>query len=239
MTSTWFTFAGLRESNFEAMESIKTLIGQSLCMVLIWVCCSHMVLGQETEATPTPPPEPEEFVPQNLDQSFQYLKQHSETYQIYKVIKEEQLNAFWKTVMDSTQLTKNKLTEARQQLAGKEEELQNLQKASEENQQQLEQANHESTRISVLGVDVLKSNYVIGMWGLVAGLVALLVIIIAKFKNNNYTTTRVKNDFRELSEEYGDFKTRTREKEIKLKRELQTEVNTVEDLKKKLPLHRA
>jgi len=221
------------------MESIKTLIGQSLCMVLIWVCCSHIVLGQETEATPTPQPKPEEIVSQDLDQQFQYLKQKSETYQIYKVIKEARLNAFWKNVMDSTRLTKNKLTETREQLAGKEEEVQNLQKASEENQQQLEQAIHESTRIFVLGVDVLKSNYVIGMWGLVAGLVALLVIMIGKFKNSNYTTTRVKNDFKELSEEYEEFKKRTMEKEIKLKRELQTEVNTVEELKKKLPLHRA
>jgi len=69
--------------------------------------------------------------------------------------------------------------------------------------------------------------------------VALLVIMIVKFNSSNYTTTRVKNDFQELSEEYEEFKKRTREKETKLKRDLQTEVNTVEDLKKKLPLHRA
>ena len=221
------------------MESIKTLIGQSLWLVSIWAFCTHMVLGQETAPTPTPQPQQEVIVLQDLDQQFQYLKQKSETYQTYKVIKEYRLNAFWKNVMDSTRLTKNKLTEAREQLAGKEEEVQNLQKDLEDNQQQLEQANHESTRISVLGVDVLKSNYVFGMWGLVAGLVALLAIMIAKFKNSNYTTTRVKKDFRELSEEYEEFKKRSREKEIKLKRELQTEVNTVEELKKKLPLHRA
>ena len=221
------------------MESIKSLIGQSFWMVLIWACCTSVVLGQETETIPTPQPKQQVIDPQDLDQQFQYMKQKSETYEVYKVIKEERLNAFWKTVMDSTRLTKNKLTDTREQLAGKEDELQNIQKVLEENQQQLEQANYESTRISVLGVDVLKSNYVIGMWGLVAGLVVLLVIMIGKFKNSNYTTTRVKNDFQELSEDYEEFKKRTREKEIKLKRELQTESNTVEELKKKLPLHRA
>ena len=176
---------------------------------------------------------------QTLDQQYRHLKKKSETFKEYKVIKETRLNSFWGNVMDSVQATKSELRATQQTLSERKAEVQSLNQLLAENQKLLEEKDYESSRISVLGMYVPKNSYVSIIWGVILTLIVLLGIAIAKFQNSNKSTTRIKADYQEINQEFDEFKKRAREKEIKLKRELQTELNTVEELKRKLPLSRA
>ena len=141
--------------------------------------------------------------------------------------------------MDSVNVTKSELNATKQLLSEQETKVEALNQLLTENQQLLEEKAYESSRISVLGMYVPKGNYVSIIWVIILALIVLLGIMIAKFQNSNKTTSSIRFDFQQQAQEFDEYKKRAREKEIKLKRDLQTEINTVEELKRKLPLSRA
>tara|TARA_R110000850_G_scaffold107683_1_gene219488 strand:- start:1704 stop:1910 length:207 start_codon:yes stop_codon:yes gene_type:complete len=63
------------------------------------------------------------------------------------------------------------------------------------------------------------------MWSVIGVLTLLLIIIIFILKNNNATTRDAKAKFENLDEEFADYKKRSLEREQKLRRELQDEIN--------------
>ena len=170
----------------------------------------------------------------NLVQQFEYVKKKSSSYNDFKVVKLSRLNKMWANALDSLSEARSSLLKSQTKVGEQQATIEGLNENLEVTKQQLTEVTDEKDSISLLGIDMAKKNYHGLMWSLVFALLAMLGVAIYKFKDSNKITVKAEKDFRNVSEEYELFKKKTLEKERKLKRELQTEINRVEDLKRRI-----
>ena len=169
-----------------------------------------------------------------LSQQFQYVKKISSSYQEFKVIKGSRLNKLWSNAMDSLTSARENLTKTKQIVSTQKKEISNLNIELSNTKEQLVNVNEEKDNISLLGINMSKGKYKTTMWAAIIGLLALFGFTFFKFKNSNQITKTTRKDHQDILEEYNTFKHNALEKERKLKRELQTELNKIEDLKRKM-----
>ena len=162
------------------------------------------------------------------------MKDNSETYTEYKVIKISKLNNFWKALSDSMQANAKEINDLKATIDKQNAGTTSLNNKIEDLQKQLDESNFYRDRISLLGINMLKGTYNIILWGIIIGLGILAGILFAGFKRSNSVTREKKRDYENLHEELESFRKRTHEREAKLARDLQTEVNTNEELRNKL-----
>lgn len=170
----------------------------------------------------------------SLTAQFNTLKEKSNTYQEYKVIRLVSLNSLWKNVEDSLAAIHKEILEANNEIAGQNQKLDSLKSKLEAREAALEKSEYDIAHLQVLGMDVEKGSYVSFSWGVFFVLLLILAIAIAKYKSSNKVAVEKKTEYEELSQELNDYKQKAREKEIKLMRELQTERNTIEELNQKI-----
>ncbi len=63
------------------------------------------------------------------------------------------------------------------------------------------------------------------MWSIIGGLLALLLLFIYKFKNSNSITREANHNLAEIEEEFDDHRRTALEREQKVRRQLQDEIN--------------
>ena len=166
-----------------------------------------------------------------LDKQYETLMKVSTTYQEYKVIKHVRLNAFWKNIQDSILTAKVKQQTLKQEIADLNEELLTTQNNLGEVTSNLEVSNHDRDRIDFIGIPLTKTFYNSLVWGIIFILGGLAVLFFFRFNKSNAITRSTKKEADTLFNEYDNYKKNTRDKELQLKRELQTAINTIEDLK--------
>ncbi|MBC3541027.1 hypothetical protein ACFSC6_17125 [Rufibacter sediminis] len=184
-----------------------------------------------------------------LQQQFNSLKfrssTHTEYNQPYKVVKQANLDAFFKNVQDTLrareQSIKNagketavKLAQTQKELADQKLQVQSLQEVNAQKEKQIQQGAHDVASLSVLGIDMDKQVYVIISLIIILALGAVAAVFAFMYKNSNRVTEEKIRAYDELTEEFKNHKQLAREKEIKLKREQQSEANKVEELKQQL-----
>lgn len=174
----------------------------------------------------------------SLYQQFVNLKDKSNTYQEYKVVKVTWLNGFWKNVKDSLEAAKSDFSVAQTEIEKQNAELENLKKTLAQKELEVNSSEYEKAHISVLGMDVLKSNYIIFNWTIILILLALVGVTFYSHKNSQKFASLKKADYDAIDKELVDFKAKAREKELRIKRELQTEMNRVEELNQEIALLR-
>ena len=87
------------------------------------------------------------------------------------------------------------------------------------------------THIRFLGVDFLKTSFIIFNVILIGGLIALLALGSFQYNINRITARQKVLDYQQIEEEFNTLRSQSLEKQIKLKRELQTERNLIEDMR--------
>ncbi len=184
------------------------------------------------------PPRAETKKSESLEGKFRQLNDESETYQEYKVVRRDRLGSFWSEVTDT--LARNAQNKAKVQanLQTAEKNISDLENQLEETEQALEQVTFEKDRISFLGWQLIKSTYSFLVWGVIVLLAILVVIYQLRYTRAGRITERTKKQGRELESEFEGFKNNAREKETKLRRELQTEINKVEELEQRVTFHK-
>ncbi len=152
------------------------------------------------------------------------------SYQGFKEIKENKLQALWKNMSDSLQRERQLLNEAKAKLLTNEQGVSASKSQLAAAQQELEQSQARVNQVSFLGMYIEKGTYNLIMWGIIFLLAAALAFAIYR------TGTSVKEAryriglFNDLTEEFQKHKTNSNEKEKKLARELQTERNRIAEL---------
>ena len=79
--------------------------------------------------------------------------------------------------------------------------------------------------MALFGMQMSKGGYNALMWTIIAGLFALLLFFIYKFKNSNTITKQAKKALLETEEEYEEYRRNSLEREQKVRRQLQDEIN--------------
>lgn len=178
--------------------------------------------------------EPEADEPNNLENQFQELKDNSNNYQIYKVVKETSLNNFWNSVEDTLNGARSEISSLKSEVSNLNTEVGNLKNQVSQRDSSLEEQEYQIEHMSFLGIGLTKATYVTFTWTLIFILLIAALILYFRYKSANKITVSTKNEYNSLNEEFENHKKRSRETESKIKRDLQTEINTVQELKQKL-----
>ncbi len=176
----------------------------------------------------------ENNAPQTLRDQFNDMKDNSETYTEYKVIKISKLNSFWKVVSDTLLGYRKDINELKSTIDSQKAQASSLNNKIEDLQKQLDDSNFYRDRISLFGINMLKETYNIFLWTIIIGLAVLAGILFTSFRHSSSVTREKKRDYNNLHEEFEAFRKRAQEREIKLGRDLQTEINLNEELRNKL-----
>jgi hypothetical protein len=165
----------------------------------------------------------------SIENQFDYVIQKSYTYKgngkVYKNVERYKLDALKAHTLDSLKAIKAQLDNTKQLVGNQDKEIEVLKANLEETNATLTQTNLEKNSMSLFGILMSKTGYNILMWSIVAGLLALLLFFIFKFKNSNAITRQAKFALAETEEEFEEHRKRALEREQKVMRRLQDELN--------------
>ena len=194
-----------------------------------------LIIGFHTLPAQVDPAEekvPNNFLPDApLQEQFVYLKDESNAYKDKKIIREVRLNRFWTNVKDSLAQVRQQLTATQAKVNSQGTEIGSLNETIAAQQQTVNASEHASTHISVMGIDMLKNSFLSFFWITASVLTLLLLVALYQYRNSKQVTSKTQYNLRAIQRELEDFRKKSLEKERKLRRELQTERNRVEELK--------
>jgi len=160
-----------------------------------------------------------------IDNQFEYVIQKSGRYQEYKVVKRTWLYALKSHTIDTLKAFHKDLADTKAVVSKQEEEIASLKSSLSNTESTLSTTNEEKDNISLFGAQMSKASYKVLMWCIVAGLLALLLFFIFKFKGSNSATRDAKHKLDELETEFEDHRRNALEREQKVRRQLQDELN--------------
>ncbi|HOO10387.1 MAG TPA: hypothetical protein PKW06_10655 [Cyclobacteriaceae bacterium] len=166
-----------------------------------------------------------------LNERYAVMKDKSETFNEYKVIKEYILDGMWKLTTDSIKKVHRDLAEARAGAAQLQMKLDGALAAVKAKENSMEEVEHAATHISVLGMDFGK-GFFIGLVGFVLlGMVVLMGLVGGRLKMV-YQSLREKIEMEDLiNKEFENYKRKALDKQMKLSRELQNERNKMAEMR--------
>jgi hypothetical protein len=161
----------------------------------------------------------------SIQEQFDYLFKISPKWQDYRSIKVNKLFKFRNNVYDSLKLGRKKLLESQKVIASQKINIDSLNSKLKATNVNLSSVTEEKDNIKFLGIPLSKATYNTILWSIIAALTGLLLFFIGKFKRSNAITITANKDKSEIEEEYNDHRQRSIEREQKLRRELQDELN--------------
>ena len=167
----------------------------------------------------------EEAKPTTLEGVFQQLIDRSGAWQNFKMLDRGKLAAFQHSMTDSINGVRSQLVAEKQKVKENEATIKELNDKITEIQAALDQTKDQKDSVSFFGALVSKGLFNTIMWGIVLALASLLVLYIYKFSNGNVVTKKSINDLNELQEEYENYRKAAIEREQKVRRQLQDEIN--------------
>lgn len=164
-----------------------------------------------------------------LSDQYQNMIESSETFEKYKVISIAKINSFGQIMNDSISILKESVATAQSARLKAEKERDSAKSQMSGLTSELEETQKAVDKMPFLGIPMTKSTYNIVMWSIVLILIAGLVIIYVMFLNSYRMTRQAKKDKELVDQEIEDLRKRSHEKQVKIKRELQTALNKLEE----------
>lgn len=164
-----------------------------------------------------------------IDNQFEYVIQKSYTYKgngkVYKNVEYHWLTQLKAHVLDSLKAVHKDLADTQLVVKKQDKEISDLKLNLDKTQSDLDTTNTEKNNMALFGIQMSKSGYNALMWAIIAGLLALLILFIYKFKNSNAITKGAKHALAEIEEEFEEHRKIALEREQKVRRQLQDEIN--------------
>lgn len=160
-----------------------------------------------------------------LSERYRLMKENSQTFQDYKVVKEYILDGVWKITLDSVNAVERGLSEAESRINTLEDQLKVVEAQLRQKQESMAEMEFDSSHITVAGLPFSK-GFFLTLIGLV--LVGLLFLLGSTFGAVRLLQRSLKEKDLSLfgvSAEFDEFRKKALEKEVKLSRELQSERN--------------
>jgi len=127
--------------------------------------------------------------------------------------------------LDSLKAVHQQLSNTKQIVANQSKEIDVLKTNLAETESTLTTTNLEKDSMSLFGIQMSKTGYNVLLWSIIGGLLAFLLFFIFKFKNSNTITRNAKRLLAETEEEFEEHRKRALEREQKVMRRLQDELN--------------
>ena len=145
--------------------------------------------------------------------------------EMYENVQRSMLLTLQAHANDSINTLKESLANTNTIVTNQEKEINDLKDSLSQTQGRLDATNKEKDSMSLAGMQLSKTSYNIVMWSIIAGLFVLLLIFIFKFKNSNSVTRTAKNSLADLEQEFEEHRRVALEREQKVRRQLQDEIN--------------
>jgi uncharacterized protein HemX len=160
-----------------------------------------------------------------LENQFDEIYRVSTSYQTYKVINKLGYQKLKNNVIDSINNIKELLSEKESLLKSKDENIKRLNTKIKKTQLNLDASITKENSILLFGLELKKTTYNIILWTLITALITGVGFLAYKFSNSNILTKEAENNLADIEEELKHFKKKSTEKEQKLRRQLQDEIN--------------
>ena len=160
-----------------------------------------------------------------LESQFDYLYRKSSTYQDYKVVKKTSYQKIKSNVLDSLQALNADLNETKKLVDVQASEIKSLKEDLQTTNDNLTSVSREKDQIQFLGIPMTKGSYNSLLWTIIFSLVALLLFFIFKFRSSNAVTVQAQGLLADTEKEFEEYKAKALEREQKVRRELQDELN--------------
>ena len=167
----------------------------------------------------------EEMKPTTLEGVFQQLVDKSGAWQNFKMLDRAKLATFQRSMADTINAIRGQLSTQKQAVATHLQNIKELNDKITELQTNLDQTKDQNDSVNFFGVLLSKGVYSTIMWVIVLILAGLLAFYIYKYTNSNVITKNSINELGELQQEYENYRKAAIEREQKVRRQLQDEIN--------------
>lgn len=172
------------------------------------------VQAQDSLATETP-----------VQDEFTKLIEESNNYQGYKVVDYDKLIELRNNTRDYVNDLKQEIIVQKNTVDQQNKQINDLKKQLASTKEDLTAVTEEKDALMFLGMPFSKGGYKGMMWGIVAILLAILIVLFIKFKSSHSATKEAQQRLRETEKEFDSYRTKALEKEQRLGRMLQDERN--------------
>lgn len=198
---------------------------KNVILVLFLAFSTTIIAQDEASAEQTEAKDQLSLDKGTIDSQFDYVIEKSNTYEDYKVVKRFWLNKLKSHAIDSLSGVKTQLSQTQQKVSEQQKEIDTLNEKLSTTQLQLNKTIEKKDSMSFFGVLMSKSAYNGMIIAIIAVLIILLVFFIYRFKNSNAVTKASKIALQEMEAEFDEHRKRALEREQKVMRQLQDEIN--------------
>ena len=184
-------------------------------LTLIALLLSSVAFTQETTLEDT----------NSIENQFEELYKKSSTYQIYKVISKDKYQRLKLNILDSLKNLKKIIAHEQSLLLREKTNINETKTLLAKAEIDLNIALKKENSIDVLGVQLSKTAYNMLLWGIIVLLLSGLSYYIFKFFRSNILTKEAQNNLMDVEKEFEQHRKKTLEREQKLRRKLQDEIN--------------
>ncbi|WP_075341033.1 hypothetical protein [Tenacibaculum agarivorans] len=164
-------------------------------------------------------------LPNTIENQFIKTYGKASSWQKYKMIPRTEFQAFQKSVLDSVNLLKKDISTKLSTIENQAKEISSLNEKINGLSGNLDTAIAKEDQINFIGIALSKKTYNVITWSVIALLLGSLLFFIFRFKNSNILTRKAKNNLAEIEQEFELHRKKSLEKEQKLRRQLQDEIN--------------
>ena len=161
----------------------------------------------------------------SVENQFNYLYNKSNKYQQYKVVPSNWILKLKKNVSDSLKVSENEIKVNYKTINAQKSKIDSLNTALTVSKETITSLTNEKQSISLFGIQIKKGIFKTIMFSIIGGLVAFLVIFIGRFKQSNSVTKEIRERLKETEEEFENHRKIALEREQKVRRQLQDELN--------------
>jgi len=143
-------------------------------------------------------------------------------YKVINLLNYQQLKA---NVLDSLKKLEKEISKQESLLNSEREQTQKTNQLLTKTQSDLVASNKKENSISLFGIQLSKMNYNLLLWSIIIIALLLLFYFIFKFFRSNSLTKEAQNNLVDVEQEFEQHRKKSLEREQKLRRELQDEIN--------------
>ena len=164
-----------------------------------------------------------------IESQFEFLYKKSGNYNAegrrYEVVRKIQLDKLRGNVLDSLTSFRKDIAELQAVITRQEGIIEDLNTKLENTSTQLTDVTEEKDSMSFFGAQISKITYNLILWTIIGTLLLFLLLFIYKFRRSNVLTQEAKVKLSDLESEYEEHRRKALEREQRISRQLQDEIN--------------
>ncbi|TCP21892.1 hypothetical protein EV195_1155 [Tenacibaculum skagerrakense] len=146
-------------------------------------------------------------------------------WQQYKMITRTDFQILQKNIIDSVTALKKNIENKQLTINEQEKKVTALNEKITSLTEKLNSSIDKEDKINFIGIGMTKNTYNLLLWSIITILAITTVFFFMRFKNSNSLTKAAKSNLAEIEEEFELHRRKSLEKEQKLRRQLQDEIN--------------